>query len=336
MADNGEVEFPILCETCLGENPYVRMTREPRGQECKICTRAFTVFRWLPGRGMRYKKTEICPTCAKLKNVCQTCILDLEYGLPVQVRDAMLGQQDTVPVQASNRRDYVAKLENSVNAGLIDFSGKAQPAARQQLRHMARSEPYYKRNRAHVCSFFVKGQCNRGNECPYRHEMPDSDSELARQNISDRYHGSNDPVARRMLDRTAKRTDRLAPPTDKSITSLFATNLPENITQKDLHQHFAAFGELKSVIMVPKNSCAFINFKSRAGAETAAQAAQDTGCIVNGSPLKLTWGKSKPKGPASELAQKSKNTAAVPPPGSQTSSDLYPSQDPTAQGSSVK
>ncbi|KAJ2619181.1 Pre-mRNA-splicing factor slt11, partial [Coemansia sp. RSA 1290] len=116
MADDGEVEFPILCETCLGENPYVRMTREPRGQECKICTRAFTVFRWLPGRGMRYKKTEICPTCAKLKNVCQTCILDLEYGLPVQVRDAMLGQQDAVPVQASNRRDYVAKLENSVNA----------------------------------------------------------------------------------------------------------------------------------------------------------------------------------------------------------------------------
>jgi len=29
---------------------------------------------------MRYKKTEICQTCAKLKNACQTCILDLENG----------------------------------------------------------------------------------------------------------------------------------------------------------------------------------------------------------------------------------------------------------------
>ena len=29
---------------------------------------------------MRYKKTEVCQTCAKLKNVCQTCLLDLEYG----------------------------------------------------------------------------------------------------------------------------------------------------------------------------------------------------------------------------------------------------------------
>jgi hypothetical protein len=29
---------------------------------------------------MRFKKTEVCQTCAKLKNVCQTCLLDLQYG----------------------------------------------------------------------------------------------------------------------------------------------------------------------------------------------------------------------------------------------------------------
>ena len=34
---------------------------------------------------MRFKKTEVCQTCAKVKNACQTCILDLEYGLPIQV-----------------------------------------------------------------------------------------------------------------------------------------------------------------------------------------------------------------------------------------------------------
>lgn len=78
-------EFPILCETCLGDNPYLRMIKERYGQECKICTRPFTIFRWCPGAKMRYKKTEVCQTCAKLKNVCQTCLLDLQYGLPVQV-----------------------------------------------------------------------------------------------------------------------------------------------------------------------------------------------------------------------------------------------------------
>lgn len=42
--------------------------------------RPFTVFRWCPGRGARFKKTEICQTCCKIKNVCQTCLLDLQYG----------------------------------------------------------------------------------------------------------------------------------------------------------------------------------------------------------------------------------------------------------------
>lgn len=78
-------DFPILCQTCLGDNPYIRMTKERYGKECKICTRPFTVFRWCPGACMRFKKTEVCQTCAKVKNVCQTCLLDLEYGLPTQV-----------------------------------------------------------------------------------------------------------------------------------------------------------------------------------------------------------------------------------------------------------
>jgi hypothetical protein len=38
------------------------------------------------------------------------------------------------------------------------------------------------RNQARICTFFVKGQCNRGAECPYRHEMP-VQNELSEQNI---------------------------------------------------------------------------------------------------------------------------------------------------------
>ena len=88
-------DFPILCQTCLGNNPYLRMVRfyfiyhfcflvqmkDKFGKECKICERPFTTFRWQPGKGARYKSTELCQTCAKVKNVCQTCMFDLEYGL---------------------------------------------------------------------------------------------------------------------------------------------------------------------------------------------------------------------------------------------------------------
>ena len=54
--------------------------KEKYGKECKICARPFTVFKWCPGARMRFKKTEVCQTCSKMKNVCQTCLLDLEYG----------------------------------------------------------------------------------------------------------------------------------------------------------------------------------------------------------------------------------------------------------------
>merc|ERR1712166_1082764 len=107
-----------------GDNPYVRMTKETHGRECKICERPFTVFRWCPGAGMRFKKTEVCQTCAKLKNVCQTCLLDLEYGLPTQVRDAALGLTDKMPTSDVNREYYTQNMEAALeNGGGLDQVG---------------------------------------------------------------------------------------------------------------------------------------------------------------------------------------------------------------------
>jgi len=76
--------------------------------------RPFTVFRWCPGARMRFKKTEVCQTCAKLKNVCQTCLLDLEFGLPIQVRDNALKVKDTLPRNEVNKEYYVQNLESQV------------------------------------------------------------------------------------------------------------------------------------------------------------------------------------------------------------------------------
>jgi len=71
----------------------------------------------------------------------------------------------------------------------IDYEssyGKARP--NDTILKLQRTTPYYKRNRAHICSFYIRGECTRGAECPYRHEMPET-GELSQQNIKDRYYG---------------------------------------------------------------------------------------------------------------------------------------------------
>lgn len=64
---------------------------------------------------MRFKKTEVCQTCARLKNVCQTCLLDLEYGLPIQVRDTALKIKDDIPKSDVNKEYYIQNMDHEVS-----------------------------------------------------------------------------------------------------------------------------------------------------------------------------------------------------------------------------
>lgn len=63
---------------------------------------------------MRFKSTVICQTCAKIKNVCQTCLLDLEYGLPTQVRDTALAMKSQAPTSDINREYFAQNMEGKV------------------------------------------------------------------------------------------------------------------------------------------------------------------------------------------------------------------------------
>ncbi|ORX45318.1 hypothetical protein DM01DRAFT_1328655 [Hesseltinella vesiculosa] len=351
-----DAEFPIVCETCLGDNPYVRMSKVPYGKECKTCQRPFTVFRWQPGSAMRFKKTEICQNCAKIKNVCQTCILDLQYGLPVQVRDQALGIKPDAPTTDINRQFHAQNMAHQVESGLIDpntgNSAYDHVGNQDILQQLSRREPNYQRNRAHICSFFVRGECKRGASCPYRHEIPSTDKDLAKQNIRDRYRGINDPVAKKMLNKVKDFRPGLTPPEDKSVTTLFVTGLIDAITKEDLktiHKlldsllpfhsgFFYAFGEVTSIILIQKSKCAFINYGSRASAELAAEKISEIGLTVKEKQLKVVWGKPKPKGPRPEQPQAPTDATkmTIPaPPSLKTKADRveYASQDPTAKGS---
>ena len=175
MASTAEGDFPVACEKCLGDNPYVRMTKETVGRACNLCERPFTVFRWSSSGKERYKTTRICQSCAKVKNLCQSCTLDLEYNLPAQVRDQILAQQqgaaapeDAGPTSERGKQ-WLAVLEEGKEGGLTG-SGDHEGALGEHLANLAQQQPYYKKSLPNRCSALWRtGRCDRGDQCPFLH-----------------------------------------------------------------------------------------------------------------------------------------------------------------------
>jgi len=355
MADKSgweKSEFPILCETCLGTNPYVRMMRAQFDKECKICARPFTVFRWRPGSEARYKKTEICQTCAKVKNVCQTCLLDLQFGLPVEVRDSVagVGSQIAFPQSDVGREYFAAQAEKQVSDGGQTVALQYNAASTQALlSRVARSAPYYKRNAPHVCSFFLKGQCNRGASCPYRHEKDEHDPELANQNFKDRYFGNNDPVAHKIMGRLSGH--KLNPPEDTSIKTVVIHGLDEGTTEQDLRDQFYAYGEIEEIYISQKSWTGFVAFATRQAAETAVEKLGGT-VNIKSVPKKIGWGKPQildqpdslpppsgtvapayASGSLSSASARAAVSSAAPPAPTPSNRTVYPSMNPQQFGS---
>eukprot|EP00823_Brevimastigomonas_motovehiculus_P004791 TRINITY_DN3276_c0_g1_i1.p1 TRINITY_DN3276_c0_g1~~TRINITY_DN3276_c0_g1_i1.p1 ORF type:complete len:426 (+),score=139.33 TRINITY_DN3276_c0_g1_i1:63-1340(+) len=345
LADEG----PILCGTCLGDNPFIRMTKEPYGKACKICERPFTVYRWKPGKSARFKKTEICPTCAKVKNVCQTCILDLQFGLPVQVRDTALddSQKVDLPKDETNRHYFLENLEKKADlADPTSSYGKVENPS-QSLSKLARKQPYYARNLPHLCSFYARGACSRGASCPYRHEMPIT-GEMANQNIKDRYWGQNDPVARKLLGKsrtpsggTASGSSSgsggsfssalLTPPEDMSITTLWVGNLDSKTSDLDIRDKFATFGDITNIFIVSAKNCAFVTFAERSAAEEAARKLHNHLEILTNQ-CKIAWGKKK-EDKTKSLSSSSSSSLSSSSSSSLSSSSLSSSSAPSSSSS---
>lgn len=68
---------------------------------------------------------------------------------------------------------YTQNQEAALNEGLDvgtngvgGAGGAISTKGHELLKKLARTTPYYKRNRAQICSFWVKGECKRGAECP--------------------------------------------------------------------------------------------------------------------------------------------------------------------------
>lgn len=238
------------------------MTREHYGRDCKVCLKPFTIFRWCPGPRMKFRRTEICSTCAKLKNLCQSCMLDLEYGLPAQVRDAALGVTENVPKNEANREFFIATNKARLERGdssLVQYDAAGTPEARSLLERLAKKSAAgdgSTRNLAPPCSFYAKGKCTRGDTCPYRHTLV-AERYPSLQSYRNRYYGENDPAAKHVLeqhrqlaelsDRNSKgrreTKERASTPIVSDTNVLVVTGLEtEDVELDDIQEYFESRG----------------------------------------------------------------------------------------------
>ena len=295
-------EFPILCNKCLGPNPYIRMMKAEYEGQCKICKRPFTLFTWKPDKNSRYKRTEICQTCSKLKNVCQTCLFDLQFGLPVETRDKYLKNKIEIPKENANRDFFIANATKNFDKldlpyykeGAYNLPENFKNLMKKNnnnllLENEKKEEITAKRNLPQICSFYVKGNCIRGNNCPYRHEIPDiDDNKLLNNSIENRFNGINDPIAKKILNQYSNMPK---PPNDEKITTLCLNDLVDNsIKEKDIYKIFSKYGELKGVKFYNESNIVYITFSNREDAEKCFVSLYNT-LEINKEKYRLSWAK---------------------------------------------
>lgn len=316
-------DFPSVCEHCLPDNPYVQMLKEDYAAECKICTRPMTVFRWKADRTARTKASNICLTCARLKNCCQCCMLDLSFGLPIVVRDAALKMVAPGPQSDVNREFYAQEHEKELEEGRgeVEQYEKTDEKARDLLRRLARSEPYYKKQRRLEASGEQPAEGSSASGEQQQQQQQQQRPEQGRIGYGsgpgpirtgDARRGGYGPGrgrggggrgggrggrgGGRSFPSTAQLPpgpQDIEPPTDPNITSLFLTGVEDDLPEHTLRSFFTPFGTLRSLICSHRSHCAFVNYATREAAEAAAAHCQGK-AVVNGCPLRVQWGKPRP------------------------------------------
>ncbi|KAH8779894.1 hypothetical protein F5883DRAFT_540767 [Diaporthe sp. PMI_573] len=303
-------DFPSVCENCLPENPYVKMLKEDYAAECKLCTRPFTVFQWSADRAHgRKKRTNVCLTCARLKNCCQCCMLDLSFGLPIVVRDAALKMVAPGPQSEINREFFAQNNEKAIEEGRagVEEYEKTDEKARELLRRLAQSKPYFRKGKTVDEDGNATGESSRsatggnpvvgaglGGAGPIRTR----DSRAAGA-VGARPGGGRPGGPRKgAFPSTAQLPpgpNDWKPPADKNIMSLFATGIEDDLPEHKIRDFFKAHGKIKSLVCSHMSHCAFINYETREGAERAAEACQGK-AVIAGCPLRVRWSQPKAVG----------------------------------------
>lgn len=296
--------MPGVCDRCLPDNPYVQMLKEDYGSECKICTRPFTLFKWKADRTARQKRTMICLTCARLKNCCQCCMLDLSFGLPITIRDAALKMVAPGPQSSINREYYAQEHEKEIEEGrgAIEAYQKTDEKAVELLKRLANSEAYSKRRRVDDDDEEGSGmralpapEGMRSGSTPGGGGPRDSRGSGVGGSRGGMRGGRGGARGGRVFPSTARlppSEEDWLPPQDPNVKSLFIVGVEDDLPEFKIREFFAKWGTLQSVVCSHRSHCAYINYVARRDSEKAADDCHGR-AVVAGCPLRVTWGKPK-------------------------------------------
>ncbi len=224
-------------------------------------------------------------------------MLDLSFGLPIVVRDAALKMVAPGPQSDINRQFYAQEHEKEIEEGrgALEAYNKTDEKARDLLKRLAQSEPYYKKQRRIEAESEESGQkalpapggggSSEGGHIPGPIRTRDSRGGARggmRPGRGGRMGGpSAEPSPQDWL-----------PPSDPNVASLFVTGVEDDLPEHDIRVHFAQYGKLRSLVCSHRAHCAYVNYVKRADAETAAETLKGK-VVIKGCPMKVTWGKPK-------------------------------------------
>jgi pre-mRNA-splicing factor RBM22/SLT11 len=237
-------------------------------------------------------------------------MLDLSFGLPIVVRDAALKMVAPGPQSSINREYYAQEHEKEIEEGrgAVEEYEKTDEKARELLKRLANSEPYYKRQRRLGASgedqSSSAGQGESGQRQigygpgpgPVRTSESRRGGPLPGRGRGGNMRGGRGRGGGRPFPSTAQLPpgpQDLTPPSDPNITSLFITGVEDDLPEHAIRSFFTPFGTIRSLICSHRSHCAFVNFATREAAEAAAEQCQGK-AVVQGCPLRVQWGKPRP------------------------------------------
>lgn len=230
-------------------------------------------------------------------------MLDLSFGLPIVVRDAALKMIAPGPQSAVNREFFAQNHERDIEEGrgeALEEYEKTDDKARDLLRRLANSEPYFKKQRriapvegegsgAVVSAGGVEQNHRPG---PIRTNRGGPAARGAVRGARGGARGGRSFPSAAVLPPTQA---DIAPPSDQTITSLFVTGIEDDLPEHKIRDFFTAYGKLRSLVCSHMSHCAFVNYAAREGAEAAAAALQGK-AVIAGCPLRVQWGRPRPIG----------------------------------------